>query len=90
MVNFIKLNSLKKSIPDDVEDLNIKFTPEMLIDENSLVTIIRPTNSDQEELITESEVRYLLREDRRIFKNESHYFDHPKLGMIIAVYDSSL
>ena len=90
VVNLIKLNSLKKSIPEDVEDLNIKFTPEMLIDENSLVTIIRPTNSDQEELITESEVRYLLREDRRIFKNESHYFDHPKLGMIIAVYDSSL
>ena len=29
-------------------------------------------------------------EERRIFKNESHYFDHPKLGVIISVYDSSL
>ena len=89
-INLIKLNSLQKSLPDDAEDLKIKFTPEMLIDENSLVTLIKPTAVEENKLIVEGEVRYLLREDRRIFKNESHYFDHPKLGIIVAVYDSSL
>ena len=41
-------------------------------------------------MITEGMVEYVLREDRRIFKNESHYFDHPKIGIIVSVYDSSL
>jgi len=46
------------------------------------------TTSSQ--LIEVGEVKYLLSEQRRIFKNESHYFDHPKIGIIISVYDSSL
>jgi hypothetical protein len=41
-------------------------------------------------VVTEGMVEYILREDRRIFKNESHYFDHPKIGIIVSVYDSSL
>ena len=41
-----------------------------------------------EPLIRLDEVKYLLKEERRIFKNEVHYFDHPKIGIIISVYSS--
>jgi hypothetical protein len=47
-------------------------------------------NTDQINTIEVGKVKYLLDEERRIFKNESHYFDHPKIGVIISVYDSSL
>ena len=39
-------------------------------------------------LVLEGIVDYVLREDRRIFQNESHFFDHPKMGIIVSVYDS--
>jgi hypothetical protein len=29
---------------------------------------------------------YLLDEQRRISLDEFHYFDHPKLGLLVAVY----
>ena len=42
----------------------------------------------EESLVLEGIVDYVLREDRRIFQNESHFFDHPKMGIIVSVYDS--
>ena len=48
------------------------------------------TQETQETQVLEGEVSYVLREDRRIFKNESHFFDHPKMGIIVSVYDSPL
>lgn len=44
----------------------------------------------EESLVLEGIVDYVLREDRRIFQNESHFFDHPKMGIIVSVYDSPL
>jgi hypothetical protein len=51
---------------------------------------ITQDRTDEPKTIEVSKVKYLLAEERRIFKNESHYFDHPKIGVIISVYDSSL
>ena len=48
------------------------------------------TQETQKTQVLEGEVSYILREDRRIFKNESHFFDHPKMGIIVSVYDSPL
>ena len=48
------------------------------------------TQETQKTQVLEGEVSYVLREDRRIFKNESHFFDHPKMGIIVSVYDSPL
>lgn len=44
----------------------------------------------EESLVLEGIVDYVLREDRRIFQNESHFFDHPKMGIIVSVYNSPL
>ena len=41
-------------------------------------------------LVLEGTVDYVLRQDRRIFQNESHFFDHPRMGIIVSVYDSPL
>ena len=44
----------------------------------------------KDEIKKKSDVDFLLNENRRIFKNEVHYFDHPRIGVIISVYDSPL
>ena len=52
--------------------------------------ILEEPNQPNQKEIRKGMVEFILKEDRRIFKNESHYFDHPKMGIIVAVYDSSL
>ena len=54
------------------------------------IEITGEITKEQAPKITEGMVEYILREDRRVFQNESHFFDHPKMGIIVSVYDSSL
>ena len=61
--------------------------PTDLLDETSQTSSEPMT---EEALVLEGTVAYVLREDRRIFQNESHFFDHPKMGIIVSVYDSPL
>jgi hypothetical protein len=92
LIKQIKFDALKSSIPDDVVNHKIEIGAEII----SLDEIYKPNqeiiqaSTDLPKSIEVGRVKYLLNEKRRIFKNESHYFDHPKLGVIISVYDSSL
>jgi len=71
------INAIKQSASPQSEELETN--------EPSLTKL-----ATQETQVLEGEVSYVLREDRRIFKNESHFFDHPKMGIIVSVYDSPL
>ena len=92
LIKEIKFEALQSSIPKDIKNHSIEIGKELI----NLPQIFIPnfemlknsTTSSQK--IEVGEVKYLLSEQRRIFKNESHYFDHPKIGVIISVYDSSL
>ena len=88
IINKIKFDALKDSIPDEIKNYNIKIDKKIF----EKGEIVEP-KINSEEAITEplkrlDEVKYLLKEERRIFKNEVHYFDHPKIGIIISVYSS--
>ncbi|MDA9340464.1 peptidoglycan binding protein CsiV [Gammaproteobacteria bacterium] len=74
------INAIKHSASPQSEELETN--------EPSLTKLA--TQETQETQVLEGEVSYVLREDRRIFKNESHFFDHPKMGIIVSVYDSPL
>jgi len=92
LIKEIKFDALKSSIPDNVINHEIEIGAEILNSDeiykpDQEITQARP---DQPKPIEVGKVKYLLDEERRIFKNESHYFDHPKIGVIISVYDSSL
>ena len=92
LIREIKFDALKNSIPDDVKSYDIKIS-DKIKNSNEIYKHNQETtqaNTDQIKTIEVGEVKYLLDEERRIFKNESHYFDHPKIGVIISVYDSSL
>ena len=41
--------------------------------------------ADEEENNIESEI-FILDEQRRISLDEFHYFDHPKIGLLVGVY----
>ncbi|MDO7578146.1 MAG: peptidoglycan binding protein CsiV, partial [SAR86 cluster bacterium] len=91
-IELIKFTALKESIPEDVEQIDIPVSSDLLylgsIPEK--IEITGEINKEQAPKITEGMVEYILREDRRVFQNESHFFDHPKMGIIVSVYDSSL
>ena len=74
------INAIKQSASPQSKELETN--------EPSLSKLV--TQETQKTQVLEGEVSYVLREDRRIFKNESHFFDHPKMGIIVSVYDSPL
>ena len=43
-------------------------------------------NEESDELSGESFELFIIDEQRRINLNELHYFDHPKIGLLVAVY----
>lgn len=92
LIKEIKFEALQSSIPKDITNHSIEIDKELI----NLPQIFIPNfemlknSSTSSQIIEVGEVKYLLSEQRRIFKNESHYFDHPKIGVIISVYDSSL
>jgi hypothetical protein len=88
IINKIKFDALKDSIPDEIKDYDIKIDPKLLKKGEIVKPKINLEEAFTEPLIKSDEVKYLLREERRIFKNEVHYFDHPKIGIIISVYSS--
>ena len=92
LIKEIKFDALKSSIPENVTNHSIEIGA-VIISSGEIYKSdpeITQDRTDEPKPIEVSKVKYLLAEERRIFKNESHYFDHPKIGVIISVYDSSL
>ena len=91
-IELIKFTALQESIPEDVEQIDIPVSSDLLFLESipEKIEITGEITKEQAPKITEGMVEYILREDRRVFQNESHFFDHPKMGIIVSVYDSSL
>jgi hypothetical protein len=92
LIKEIKFDALKSSIPDEVTNHEIEIGAEIINSDEIYKPDqkINQIRSNPPKPIEVGKVKYLLDEERRIFKNESHYFDHPKIGVIISVYDSSL
>jgi len=88
IINKIKLDALKDSIPDEIKDYDIKINTKIFKKSEIVKLKINSEEAFTKPLIRLDEVKYLLKEERRIFKNEVHYFDHPKIGIIISVYSS--
>ena len=88
IINKIKFDALKDSIPDEIKNYNIKIETKLFEKGEIVKPKINTVDASTQPLIRLSEVKYLLKEERRIFKNEVHYFDHPKIGIIISVYSS--
>ena len=88
IINKIKLDALKDSIPDQIKNYDIKINTKIFKKSEIVKLKINAEEAFTKPLIRLDEVKYLLKEERRIFKNEVHYFDHPKIGIIISVYSS--
>ena len=91
-IELIKFTALQGSIPEDIEQIDIPVSSDLLYLESipEKIEITDEITKEQAPKITEGMVEYILREDRRVFQNESHFFDHPKMGIVVSVYDSSL
>jgi hypothetical protein len=90
-INDIKIKALKNTIPEEIEIQKITIDTKDLYKDQQLKIQNKPINKLlKDEINKKSDVDFLLNENRRIFKNEVHYFDHPRIGVIISVYDSPL
>ena len=36
-------------------------------------------------VLTSEKIKWFIDEDKRIFNNEIHYFDHPYFGVVVAI-----
>jgi hypothetical protein len=41
--------------------------------------------TDKNEILTSEKIKWFIDEDKRIFNNEIHYFDHPYFGVVVAI-----
>ncbi len=90
-INDIKIKALKNTIPEEIEIQKITIDTKDLYKDQQLKIQNKPINKLlKDEIKKKSDIDFLLNENRRIFKNEVHYFDHPRIGVIISVYDSPL
>ena len=51
-----------------------------------LIGSFKTEKTDEDENNIETEI-FILDEQRRISLDEFHYFDHPKIGLLVGVYD---
>ena len=70
--------------PDALEKAYIMSKSEFNV--KPLIGEFLPKNTNKEEDEKEEKILYLLDEQRRISLNEFHYFDHPKVGLLVGVY----
>jgi len=90
-INDIKIKALKNTIPEEIEIQKITIDTKEFYKNQQLKIQNKPINKLlKDEIKKKSDIDFLLNENRRIFKNEVHYFDHPRIGVIISVYDSPL
>jgi hypothetical protein len=70
--------------PDALENAYIMSKSEFNV--KPLIGEFLPKNTNKEEDEKVEKILYLLDEQRRISLNEFHYFDHPKVGLLVGVY----
>jgi hypothetical protein len=61
---------------------NIKIK---LNNKNDFIDINNNEKTDKNEILTSEKIKWFIDEDKRIFNNEIHYFDHPYFGIVISV-----
>ena len=57
----------------------------MILIQRCRFKIIKYQQVDKNEILTSEKIKWFIDEDKRIFNNEIHYFDHPYFGVVIAV-----
>ena len=65
---------------------NLKNNIEIkLNNKNDFIDINNNKKTEKNEILTSERIKWFIDEDKRIFNNEIHYFDHPYFGIVISV-----
>ena len=56
-----------------------------LNNKNDFIDINNNKKTEKNEILTSERIKWFIDEDKRIFNNEIHYFDHPYFGIVISV-----
>ena len=65
---------------------NLKNNIEIkLNNKNDFIDINNNEKTEKNEILTSKKIKWFIDEDKRIFNNEIHYFDHPYFGIVIPV-----
>lgn len=80
------IDKYDKKLLEVSSNTNLKNNIEIkLNNKNDFIDINNNEKTEKNEILTSEKIKWFIDEDKRIFNNEIHYFDHPYFGIVISV-----
>ena len=83
------IDKYDKKLLEVSSNINLKNNIEIkLNNKNDFIDINnneKTEKTEKNEILTSEKIQWFIDEDKRIFNNEIHYFDHPYFGIVITV-----
>jgi hypothetical protein len=80
------IDKYDKKLLEVSSNTNLKNNIEIkLNNKNDFIDINNNKKTEKNEILTSERIKWFIDEDKRIFNNEIHYFDHPYFGIVISV-----
>ena len=80
------IDKYDKKLLEVSSDKNLKNNIEIKLNsKNDFIDMNNNKKTDKNEILTSEKIKWFIDEDKRIFNNEIHYFDHPYFGVVVAI-----
>jgi hypothetical protein len=80
------IDKYDKKLLEVSSNKNLKNNIEIKLNsKNDFIDINNNKKTDKNEILTSEKIKWFIDEDKRIFNNEIHYFDHPYFGVVVAI-----
>ena len=80
------IDKYDKKLLEVSSNTNLKNNIEIkLNNKNDFIDINNDKKNETNRILTSEKIKWFIDEDKRIFNNEIHYFDHPYFGIVISV-----
>ena len=80
------IDKYDKKLLEVSSNKNLKSNIEIKLNsKNDFINMNNNKKTDKNEILTSEKIKWFIDEDKRIFNNEIHYFDHPYFGVVVAI-----
>jgi hypothetical protein len=80
------IDKYDKKLLEVTSNKNLKNNIEIKLNsKNDFIDMNNNKKTDKNEILTSEKIKWFIDEDKRIFNNEIHYFDHPYFGVVVAI-----
>ena len=79
------IDKYDKKLLEVSSNKNLKNNIEIKLNSKNDFIDMNNNKNDKNEILTSEKIKWFIDEDKRIFNNEIHYFDHPYFGVVVAI-----